>query len=122
MGVDYFSCENCGAATSEYDKVFCEKCESRMCSCAMPEEIAKLCGCWEDVWNYMTTDDKDNIIPRKGLNEDYSELFKKYLTYDTYKYGLELKEEFCPICQKRKVDEKDPEYENYLRLKRKFEG
>ena len=39
-----------------------------------------------------------------------------------HKYGIELKKEFCPICNKEKGLEKDPEYKEYLRLKNKFEG
>ena len=121
MGVDYFSCQNCGDAVSEYDKVYCEKCESELCSCAMPKEISKLCNCWEDVWEYIATDNEDNIRQNVNCSEDYSELFKKYLAYDSDTYGLELKEEFCPICQRRKEMEKDPEYKEYLRLKAKFD-
>jgi len=124
MGVDYFSCENCGRAASEYDEIHCEKCESSLCSCAMPDEIAQLCGCWEDIWNFINTDINNKIIPSSAWKgEDgkkYVKLFKKYLSVND-DYGVVLKEKYCPICQKRKEDEKDPEYKEYLRLKAKFE-
>ena len=121
MGVSYFSCDNCGNATSEYDQVYCHNCERTMCSCAMPDEIHKLCGCWEDVWNYVTTDKDDNIVKNPNCEEDYSGLFNKYLIYNTYRYGLELKEEFCPLCNKDKKYMNDPEYKEYLKLKAKFD-
>ena len=120
MSVWYFSCKNCGGTVSEYDEIHCEKCESEMCSCAMPEEIRKLCGCWEDVWNYINYDRDNNIVKAEKCEKDYTELFKKYFSVND-DYGLVLKESYCPICQKRKEDEKDPEYEEYLRLKAKFE-
>ena len=122
MGVSFFTCQNCKNVSSEYSRIYCEKCESEMCGCAIPEELKKYISIWEDVWSYITTDQYDNIIPAKDSEEDLSELFKKYLTYDGNMYGLEIKEEFCPVCQKNKKHENDPEYEEYLRLKKKFEG
>lgn len=120
MSVWYFSCKNCGGAASEYDEIHCEKCESEMCSCAMPDEIEKLCGCWEDVWYYINYDRDNNIIKAENCEEDYTELFKKYFSVND-NYGLVLKEEYCPVCQRGKENEKDPEYKEYLRLKAKFE-
>jgi hypothetical protein len=110
---------------AKYDEIYCEKCESSLCSCAMPDEIAQLCGCWEDIWNFINTDINNKIIPSaawKGEDgKKYVKIFKKYLSVND-DYGLVLKEKYCPICQKRKEDEKDPEYKEYLRLKAKFES
>ena len=124
MGVRFFSCENCKEARSEYDEIYCEKCERQLCQCSIPKELKKYISIWEDVWEYITTDDKDNIIPADDseYDEEVVELFKKYLTYDSETYGLLLKKEYCPLC---KLDEKlseDPEYKEYLRLKNKFEN
>jgi hypothetical protein len=120
MGVDYFSCANCGEAHSEYDQITCDKCESYLCSCAMPEELQKQCGCWEDIYLYITTDSEGNIVKARDCNEDDSEIFRKYLTVNE-DYGVVLKEEYCPICTRRKKNSEDPEYQEYLRLKAKFE-
>lgn len=120
MSVWYFSCKNCGEAASEYDEIHCEKCESEMCSCAMPDEIGELCECWEDVWYFITTDVNNKIVKAKECKEDYTKLFRKYFSVND-DYGLVLKEEYCPVCQKEKDNEKDPEYKEYLRLKVKFE-
>ena len=121
MSVWYFSCENCNEAASEYDEIHCEKCESALCSCAMPEEIHKLCGCWEDIWNHINTDKDNNIIPKVEEDEEKAAIFRKYLSCNDY-YGIVLKEEYCPVCQRRKENEKDPEYAEYLRLKAKFDN
>jgi hypothetical protein len=120
MGVDYFSCENCREASSEYNEIYCEKCESRLCDCVMPDELSKLCGCWDDAWYFITTDGNNNIIKAQGCKEDYTKLFKKYCSVND-DYGLVLKEEYCPICQREKENKEDPEYKEYLRLKAKFE-
>lgn len=121
MSVWYFSCQNCGEASSEYDEIHCEKCESELCSCVRPEEISELCGCWDDIWKYVTYDTDHNIVKSDKCGKDYTELFKKYFSAND-DYGIVLKEEYCPICQKRKENEKDPEYAEYLRLKAKFES
>lgn len=121
MGVRFFTCKNCRSASSEYNEIHCEGCEKSMCSCAIPEELKDYLNCWEDVWEYINIDDNDELIANKDY-DDYLPVFKKYLKYDFHKYGIELKKEFCPICNKEKELEKDPEYKEYLRLKNKFEG
>ena len=121
MGVNYFSCKNCGEATTDYDLIYCTNCESELCSCSMPKELKELCNCWDSVWYYVGVDKDNNIQPNANCTENYTELFRKYLTY-TNRYGFELKEEYCPICQRRKEMEKDPEYKEYLRLKAKFDN
>lgn len=123
MGVDFFSCENCKEVRSEYNEIYCEKCESHLCKCVIPEELKKYINIWEDVWEYITTDDEDNIIPADNseYDEEVVELFKKYLTYNSETYGLLLKKEYCPVCKLREELNEDPEYKNYLRLKKKFE-
>ena len=120
MGVDYFVCRNCGEAHSEYDQITCENCEQYLCSCAMPDEISRLCGCWDDVWGYIRTDRDDNIVAKEGTDEATLAIFQKYLSINE-DYGLVLKEEYCPLCQRAKEQSKDPEYLEYLRLKAKFE-
>ena len=121
MGVDYFSCASCNEAHSEYDRIYCENCENNFCSCVMPDELAKTFGCWDDVWLAITVDENDNIIPREEKYSDITEVIKQYCIVDNTMYGLELKHEYCPICKKEKENKLDPEYEEYLRLKRKFE-
>ena len=118
--VDYFSCQNCNQASSEYDEIHCATCESNLCSCAMPDEIAELCSCWEDIWNFIRTNSSNKIIKNPACKQDYTKIFRKYLTSND-EYGLALKEEYCPICQREKENEKDPEYKEYLRLKTKFD-
>ena len=120
MSVWYFSCQNCNEAHSEYNEIHCEKCESSLCDCAMPDEIHKLCGCWEDMWNFINTNSENKIIQNQDCKENYVELFGKYLTCND-DYGIVLKEKYCPICQRRNENEKDPEYKEYLRLRAKFE-
>lgn len=121
MSVRFFTCKNCHEASSEYNEIHCEECEQSLCGCAIPEELKNYLKCWEDVWEYIDIDEHDNIVAAKGY-ESSIDTFKKYLKYDPYEYGLELKKEYCPICNKKKELEKDPEYEEYLRLKAKFEG
>ena len=122
MGVRFFTCGNCKGISSEYNEVYCPKCGEQLCQCAIPEELKKYIRIWEDVWEYVTTDAEDNFIPAEGCEEDLTELFSKYLVYDSYDWGLELKPEYCPICNKEKEFEKDPEYKEYLRLKEKFKN
>lgn len=64
--------------------------------------------------------------------ERYEEIFKDYETLDAedfnekhcseiedlYRYSYP--EEYCPVCQKIKEYEADPEYEKFKELKRKF--
>ena len=120
MSVRFFTCKNCGEASSEYNEIVCEKCEKSLCGCAIPEELKEYIDCWDGIWHYIDIDEKDNIIAREGY-EDYIDVFRKYLIHDGTMYGLELKHEYCPICSKIKEYEKDPEYKEYLRLKEKFE-
>ena len=127
MGVDYFSCENCRRVATEYDEIHCEKCESSLCSCAMPDEIAQLCQGWDDIFAYISeryvAETNETVIIKQSdeVSDETLEIFKKYLTFND-DYGIVLKEEYCPICQKRKENEKDFEYKEYLRLKAKFES
>lgn len=121
MGVDYFSCDSCRGAASEYDEIWCEKCESQLCSCAMPQELSEIMECWEDAWKYIGVDKDNQIQHNASSKEDYTEIFRKYLSSND-DYGLVLKEEYCPVCQRRKEMEKDPEYREYLRLKAKFDN
>ena len=120
MGVRFFTCKNCHQPSSEYNEVKCQECGNSLCDCAIPQELKDYFDCWDSIWSYIDVDDEDNIVAREGY-EDYLEVFKKYLTYDSNTYGIVLKEEYCPLCQKRKENEKDPEYREYLRLKEKFE-
>lgn len=120
MGVEYFSCDNCGEAASEYDEIYCEECESPLCGCVMPDEIAQLCSCWEDIWIFIQINPGNKIVKNKICKEDYVKLFRKYLK-GSFDYGVVLKKEYCPICQRREENSKDPEYKEYLRLKAKFE-
>ena len=120
MSVWYFSCANCNSAQSEYNEIHCETCESSLCDCAMPDEIHELCNCWEDIWNFINVNSQNKIVKDKACKEDYVKLFRKYLTCND-DYGVVLREEYCPICQRRKENEKDPEYKEYLRLKAKFD-
>lgn len=86
MGVDYFSCENCGRVATEYDEIFCEECESSLCSCAMPDEIAQLCRGWDDIFNYISeryvaeTNETSIIKQSDEVSDETLEIFKKYLT------------------------------------------
>ena len=121
MGVRFFTCKNCHEASSEYNEICCEECESNLCGCAIPEELKKYLNCWEDLWEYIDIDENDEVVAKKG-HENTLETFRKYITYDFHKYGLELKKEHCPICNKKKRLKQDPEYKEYLRLKAKFEG
>ena len=122
MSVTFFTCKNCSEVKSEYDRIYCHECESELCSCAIPEELKKYVNIWEDVWEYVTTDNEDNFVASSDADEDLSELFSKYLTYDGCTYGLTLKKEYCPICALKEKYKDDPEYKEYLRLKKKFEG
>ena len=121
MSVDLFSCDYCKGAATEYDRIYCEH-GHELCNCVMPTEIAKLCGCWEDVYCYITIDEHDKIIKREQCEHDYSELFSNFLTYNGDTYGILLKSEYCPLCSKIKQNSLDPEYQEYLRLKKKFES
>ena len=125
MSVWYFSCENCREAHSEYNEIHCEECENSLCSCAMPDEIRELCGCWEDIFKYITESPEigESVIIKRNddVSDETLKIFKKYLAIND-DYGIVLKEEYCPVCQKRKINEKDSEYEEYLRLKAKFEA
>ena len=121
MGVRYFVCKNCQTAESEYNEVFCEKCESQLCSCAIPEELKEYIKIWEDIWEYIKIDADDNIIPKSKTCDKEVEIIKKYLIYDSKGYGIELKHEYCPICNREDKNKIDPEYKEYLRLKAKFE-
>ena len=121
MGVRFFSCESCKSPASEYNEIFCEGCEGHLCGCAIPEELSPFIRIWEDIWEFVDTDEKDNLIPRSEDYEEKAELINRFLTYNSNTYGLVLKKDFCPICNKGKENRKDPEYEEYLRLKKKFE-
>ena len=125
MSVRFFHCKGCGEEASEYDEITCESCGNSLCSCTIPEELQEYLSCWDEVWRYIDTEyieekDEYRVIARNG-NEGKLPLFGKYLSYSN-DYGLALREKYCPICKKRKEDEKDPEYKEYLRLKEKFEN
>ena len=126
MSVSWFTCSNCHEVSSEYDRIYCEECETELCGCAIPKELKKYISIWENVWSCVQTDSEDNFIPieeAEMLCEDnLPELFNKYLKYDGNTYGLVLRKEYCPICAKRAQFKEDPEYQEYLRLKKKFEG
>ena len=121
MSVRFFTCKDCKETSSEYNEIICEKCESSLCGCIIPTELKDYIDCWDQIWHYIDADENDNIIAREGYEDDL-EVFKKYLNYNSSTYGLVLKEEYCPICNKKKKDEQDPEYKEYLRLKEKFEN
>ena len=121
MSVWYFSCKNCGDAASEYNEIHCEACEVTLCDCVMPKEIKDLCNVWDNLYEYVTSDKDNNIIGKEGTDKATVEVFRKYLSCND-DYGIVLKEEYCPICQKRLKNEQDPEYKEYLRLKEKFEN
>ena len=122
MGVDLFTCENCHGVSTEYDEIWCEE-EHQLCGCAMPEELGKAFGggiVWDDLFGIITEDDNYNVIPRDEADKDKTEIIQKYLTSND-DYGIVLRKEHCPVCQRIKKNKQDPEYEEYLRLKIKFE-
>ena len=106
MSVDYFICENCNGAHSEYDRIICEN-EHYLCSGCLPEELSKI-GICDDI--------------HLMCNKEYTtnEILQKYIV-ETNEFGWTLKKEFCPECQREERNKKDPEYKEYLRLKKKFE-
>lgn len=106
MSVDYFICENCNEAHSEYDRIICEN-EHYLCSGCLPEELSKI-GICDDI--------------HLMCNKEYTtnEILQKYIV-ETDEFGWTLKKEFCPVCQREERNKKDPEYKEYLRLKKKFE-
>ena len=121
MSVSFFTCKNCNEVSSEYNRIYCQECETELCDCTIPEELKKYINIWEDVWDYVGVDHDDKFISNKDAKEDLAELFNKYLIYDSHMYGLALRKEYCPICALKAKYEEDPEYEEYLRLKKKFE-
>ena len=121
MGISYYYCRNCGNVMSNYDLILCENCGARLCSCSMPPELRNICNCWEDIWDYITLNNNNEIVVHPTALVDYSEVFKKYLKYNAQEDELCLKEEYCPLCQRTKIQAMDPEYVEYLRLKAKFE-
>ena len=106
MGVYYFTCENCREARSEYDQITCEN-EHYLCSRCLPEELSKI-GIADDIHLLCNKEDATN------------EMLQKYIV-ETDEFGWTLRKEYCPVCQKEERNKKDPEYSEYLRLKKKFE-
>lgn len=122
MGVDYFSCDNCHEAHSEYNEIWCEG-EHQLCNCAMPQEIEDICGAtWDNIHDYITYGKEEGTVEIRSelVREEDEKVFQKYLSSND-DYGIVLKKEYCPLCQRIEKNKQDPEYEEYLRLKRKFE-
>lgn len=102
MSIRFFTCKNCNSPASEYNEIYCESCESQLCSCSIPDELKSFINIWEDLWDYVEIDGYDNITYKSdGEDKEKTDIIKKYITYDFNKYGLELKKEFCPICNKK---------------------
>ena len=121
MKINYIDYKSCEEVKDEYDTIQCVKCKSRIYSWAMPEELSDIMNHWEDAWQYIGVDRDNNIQPNANANRDYSSVFRKYFVYAN-EYGLQLKEEYCPTCRRKKEMERDPEYKEYLRLKAKFDN
>lgn len=131
------SYQDCDMATCVHGHVF-HLYHTTKC---IPEEVkAKmLFETYKENLNYTNKQIKDLTDTSKPVPkyltervERYEEVFKDYETLDTedfnekycgevedlYRYSYP--EEYCPVCQKIKEYEADPEYEKFKELKQKF--
>ena len=107
MSVWYYTCKNCNEPASEYDIINCEN-GHELCSDCLPFELSTI-GTADDIFRECHKE----ILTNKML--------QKYII-NTREYGYSLREEFCPVCQREIRNKQDPEYQEYLRLKDKFEN
>lgn len=116
MSVDYFVCESCGEPLSEYHEFQCEN-EHTICTYCLPKDLQNLGS--EDSHYGVCVNDLYGIC-RNNWNEN-KEVLQKYIV-ENEDYGYVLKKEWCPICQKEEKYKDDPQYQEYLRLKKIYEG